>query len=387
MGKKVVILLLAALVFSMVSTAYGQEGEKEKIKDYIGRLEEKLNLAKKEKDNKRVLKIWELIKEQKLRLKRLALPKVVKPEISLKKKAPPPAPGVSGTFYIRYLKGLTNSAVINNFDIDRAYLTFKGNLSDNFAYSVTLDSARAAGMMYTFLKYAYVDLNNVVEMDKNNLNVRVGLQPTFWSTWVDGYFGMRIIASSMVGLDGGVTTSDFGLGGLGKIDLAGLSANYLVTALNGSSFTAVENNSSKNIAGRVDSEVLPGVTVGVGGQVENVGSSSAGAKLATALVGCKNDELKSYLELLYGKGTLGISAAGSYALGGLYGIFGRVDIYDPNRSINDDGLTRIWTGVTYDWNKNVKLVLDYDAVSYASAAATNAGKTVSQAAVRTQIVF
>lgn len=408
MLKKLSFLLLLVFAVLMVPAAFGQDVEAEKIQSYIKKLEEKMDLAKKAKDKKKALKIEEMIKEQSVRLKSAAEKEkqkaaetasaVSEDKINelvakaLAKKAPAPSP-ISGTFYIRYIKGLSNSPVVNNFDIDRAYLTFKNNLGDNAAYSVTLDSARTNGMMYTFLKYAYVDLNNVAAMEDNKLNIRIGLQPTFWSPWVDSYLGMRVVASSMVGLDGGVTTGDFGVGGLGKINIGGVSANYLLTALNGSGYTAIEGNAGKNVAFRVDSEVTPGVTIGLGGQIENVGSSSTGGKLATALAGYKCKYGKTYFELMYGKGTLGYSLAGNYDLGTFqealknYGVFGRVDIYDPNRSVDNDGLTRLWTGVTYDWNKNVKLIADYDAVSYASAAAANAGKTVSQVALRTQIVL
>ena len=85
---------------------------------------------------------------------------------------------------------------------------------------------------------------------------------------------------------------------------------------------------------------------------------------------------------------MGYSVAGSYDLDALLadtGVFARVDIYDPARGTANDGLTRIIAGGTYDWSNSVKLVADYTAATYASAAAANAGQTLSMIGARAQI--
>ncbi|MBU0501745.1 MAG: hypothetical protein KJ811_00680, partial [Candidatus Margulisbacteria bacterium] len=291
---------------------------------------------------------------------------------------------------------LTNSSTINNFDISRAYLTFKSAVGENANAKVVLDSGRVSSTrLDTFVKYAFVDLTDIPTFIPGvTKTVRIGMQPTYWSPWVDGLLGLRVVASSMVGMgdESNITTSDFGVGGLGTITMGDMpKVNYLVTVLNGSSFAAAENNKGKNIAARVNSEVLPGVTVAAGGQIEDVGSASTGEKLGNVLVGYNNDMLKSYLEVAYGKGALGYSAAGLVDLGALesmldkYGVFARVDIYDGDRTASNNALTRVIGGATYDYNSQVKLVADLTSTTYGSAASTNAGQTVTSMALRTQI--
>jgi hypothetical protein len=313
-----------------------------------------------------------------------------------KRSVPGEGAQVSGTVFIRYLKGLTNTSFVNNFDLNRAYVTIKSKLGDNADAKVVLDSQRSTGMLDTFLKYAYVDLKNTIPADLIpgvTVNTRIGAQPTYWSSWVDKILGLRVVASSMVGLDGGVTTTDIGLGVLGKGSIEGMPAvNYLLTALNGSSVYATETNSGKTIAGRVDSEVYPGVTVALGGQVADLESDGDyGGRLANALVAYKADQGAAYAEAMYGQGALGYSVAGIYNLGAMdgalnaYNVFGRVDIYDPNRNTDNDGRTRLYAGMTYDWNENVMLVVDYDSVTYGSASTISPDTTMDMIALRTQI--
>ena len=305
---------------------------------------------------------------------------------------PPEVAEVSGTVFVRYINGIENSPVINNFDIDRAYVTIKKSIGDSADAKVVLDSGRQTGKLDTFLKYAYVDLKNILKMTGFSMHSRIGMQPTYWSAWVDNIVGLRVVASSMVGLDSGVTTSDFGVGGLGTVNLGEmLSFNYLVTALNGAGFDAAENNVGKNFAARVDSEIMPGLIAALGAQIADVDTSDSGARLGNVLLGYKTDLTKAYIEMVYGSGTVGYSASAYFNFGALedgmaaYGLFARGDVFDPNRDVDDDGWTRYWVGGTYDWNKNVKLVLDYEAVAYEGSAATNPGQTVSQIALRTQI--
>jgi hypothetical protein len=303
-----------------------------------------------------------------------------------RKGAPSGGGDVSGTLFISYTKGLSNSTIVNNFDINRAYLKIKKQLGTNAKAKVVLDSLRtgSTGMLETFVKYAYVDLQDTLPENMvpgGNMDLRIGLQPTFWSSWVDGILGLRVVASSMVGLDGGITTSDFGVGALGTVGVAGLpKINYLFTALNGSSVAAAETNAAKNIAFRFDSEVVPNIIVGGGGQVANVESDGDyGSKVLTGLVAYKTEPTKAYAELAYGMGALGISVSASQALTEKIGVFCRADVWDPNRTVSDDQTTRLWAGVTKDWNKNVKLVADVSSMSIGT------GDASTQIALRTQV--
>ncbi|OGC38768.1 hypothetical protein A2526_04290 [candidate division WOR-1 bacterium RIFOXYD2_FULL_36_8] len=270
--------------------------------------------------------------------------------------------------------------------ITRAYITATEKLGTNAIAKVTLDTLTGGN---SFLKYAYVDLLDFVAIDNFNLNARIGVQPTYWSNWVDSFLGLRVVSASMLSSSYADPTADIGLGLMGAINVEYLpSVNYLVTGLNGNGLNP-ENDRAKDLAGRLDAEVLPGVTVGLGAKVENIGQSVGTTdlrKLLNVLVGYKADMGKVYGEVAYGKNTMGLSAAGLLNLGAFdemmnpYGLFARVDIYDPNRGVGSDSVTSIFVGGTYNWNSNVKLVADYDSTTQNST-------TTSQVSLRTEILF
>lgn len=295
---------------------------------------------------------------------------------------------VSATVFARYQKALSNSAVTNNFDITRAYLTLQGPISSNAAGKVTLDANNGSRTVGTgsmaFLKYAYVDLLNVIPegaIPGVVVDTRIGLQPTYWSAWVDGILGLRVVAASLQANQALAPTADFGIGALGTIDLMGTNANYVMTATNGNGFTAGETNSTKDVAVRLDAEVMPGVILAGGAQINNVGTSGTGTKQLNLLGAYQVDAFTAYLEALYGLNGLGFSVAGIYDATEDVGLFARADLWDPLRSNNSsaDQITNIWAGVTYDWNDNVMIVAD------AMSAQVGSGTAAITGTLRTQI--
>ena len=295
---------------------------------------------------------------------------------------------VSGTIFASYTKGLSNSTVINNFDVTRAYLTVEKGLGDNASAKLTLDAGSAFIPTQTkpsILKYAYVDLNNTLQgaISGVTVNARFGLQPTYWVDYVDGILDLRVVSTSLAGLSAGsgagLVTSDMGLGAMGVINVAGLpEANYVITALNGAG-NVVETDAAKTLAGRVDAVVAPGVTLALGAQASNVDRDGTGAKLLNALVAYDADLYKVYGELLYGQNGIGYSVAGTYDITDKCGVFGRVDIADPDRNVSDDQTTRLFAGVSKDWNSNVKLIADLEGVTVGT------GDMSTQVVLRSQI--
>jgi S-layer homology domain len=295
---------------------------------------------------------------------------------------------VSGTIFASYTKGLSNSTVINNFDVTRAYLTVEKGLGDNASAKLTLDAGNAflpTIAKSAMLKYAYVDLKDTLSgiIPGVTVDARLGLQPTYWVDYVDGILDLRVVSASLAQLSAGsgaaLIPSDMGLGAMGVINVAGLpEANYTITALNGAG-NVIETDAAKTLAGRVDSEVAPGVTVAFGAQISDIDRDGTGSKLANALVAYKADQYEAYGELMYGQGGIGYSAAGTYNITDKCGVFGRVDIADPSRDVSDDQTTRLFAGVVKKWNPNVKLIADIEGVTVGT------GDMSTQVALRTQI--
>jgi len=293
---------------------------------------------------------------------------------------------VSATVFARYQKNVQNSGIVNNFDITRAYLTLQGPIGGNAAGKVTLDANNGSRTVGTgsmaFLKYAYVDLLNVIPegaIPGVAVDTRIGLQPTYWSSWVDGILGLRVVAASLQGNQALAPTADFGVGALGTVDLLGVNANYVVTALNGPGFTAGDTNTGKDVAVRVDAEVMPGLILAGGVQANNVTSSGVGTKQANFLGAYQVEALTTYLEILYGLNGLGLSVAGIYDVTEDVGLFARADQWDPSRAASNDQILNIWAGATYDWNDNVVLVADV------MSAQVGGGTAALTGTLRTQI--
>ncbi|PYO88617.1 MAG: hypothetical protein DMD58_11950 [Gemmatimonadetes bacterium] len=79
-----------------------------------------------------------------------------------------------------------------------------------------------------------------------------------------------------------------------------------------------------------------------------------------------------------------ISAFGVYHLASSSKVafIGRVDVFDPNTNVANDGNTRIIAGASYQLSPNVRLLADLDRLK-----AQGAGNAVNQALFQAQFVF
>lgn len=294
--------------------------------------------------------------------------------------------GVSGVVYFAYVKNLQNSGITNNFDIERVYVTLKNKLSGNASSKVTFDVGRASGStanLYSYLKYAYVDLMDVMPGGLGATNVRIGLQPTYWIGYADKVLGIRYISKSLTDLNSVLSSADFGVGGYGDVNIAGLpKAKWYGAVINGAGYKSQETNSAKTINLRVDAEVAPGLTIAGGGQIEDVGTSSTvNPKLVNGLVAYKAEGLKTLLEAFYGKNALGVSGGVVYEVVPAINLIARVDSYDPDRGTDNDQTTTVIAGASYDWGSSVKLAADIKSMT------TGTADPVAVAELRSQISF
>ena len=301
--------------------------------------------------------------------------------------------GVSGTMFVSYNKNVSNSGITNNFNVNRAYLNVARGLDGNTEAKVTLDTAGLG--TNTFVKNAYVTLKGLGSglIPGVTASTTVGIQPTYWIGYADSILGIRVVSRGIVETEMGEASADAGLGFAGTMMIPYLpKMNYVGTVMNGGGFTVAEANAGKDIAGRVDMVAYPGVTVALGGQIENVTAGSTGNKMVNLLGAYAGTQGKVMAEIAYGKGASAYSVAGTYDLVNMwdalanYGALARVDIVDPSRTTASDGHTRIIVGGTYDWSKAVTLVLDATSTTYAAASPNAlAGLTATSAALRAQI--
>jgi len=309
---------------------------------------------------------------------------------------------VSGELRFAWQKGMQNVNIKDNFDVTRAYLTFKKKLSGDANVRITLDVSRLTAAstggvtttvspqrLFDFLKYAYVELPllqpSSTQIIPISVTGKIGLQHNMWIDWVEHIWNNADVMKVFADNEGVMSSSDFGLGLTGKMTLPYLpnDVEYHTVMMNGTGYGAQETNSDKDWGLRLNTDVYTSDmlgTVTVGGYIYarnylfNTNTSWAQTKkTAGALVALKNDDYGNvYAEYLKGNGQDG------YSIGGYLtpmpsviklGVLARVDSYDPNNLLGNPVLTnRTLYGIFYNFNKETKVALDVQSSQVGSAA-------------------
>ncbi|MFA5113355.1 MAG: hypothetical protein WC529_03545 [Candidatus Margulisiibacteriota bacterium] len=315
---------------------------------------------------------------------------------------------VGGVIFFRWQKYTQNAGTnVNNFDVDRAYIDIKKKLDWGAASRVTLDVARITGAarqnLFDYLKYAYVEMPlnvSAFQIVPWEMTAKVGLQHTVWIDWADKALNLRYIAKSLVDNEGVMSSSDFGVGALGKVMIAGLpEIEYHGTVLNGTGYATNESDGKKAVALRLNTTAYDAgdngkVLLGAFGNVESLKSDfsfNGSMKQAGLDLVYKHDLGAANLE--YVTGSKSSKKINGYSLGGIFNVgtalgflpdlslFARLDNYDPSAAASNDEKKKTFYGVTYDWGKDVKLALDMQ------TAQTGSGTTTSILYAHSSITF
>ena len=142
----------------------------------------------------------------------------------------------------------------NRFDLDRIYLTAKGQVFDEGKVQVTTDLFRGSsyrqpdsiaklyyGGFAVRMKFAFMDYT-----PEKFLSVKIGLIPTVWPSFVDGIWKYRGISASVSDLQSYSPTSDVGVSV--SYALPGKMGDLSGFVLNGSGYTSAETNRYKDVA-------------------------------------------------------------------------------------------------------------------------------------------
>jgi hypothetical protein len=172
-------------------------------------------------------------------------------QAAVMKPAPPVAPSmqVSGQAFAYYT--YTTSGIegkdFNRFDLDRLYLTAKGQVFEDGKFQLTTDLYRntATGSYYSGfalrVKFAFFDYTPASE-----LSIKFGVIPTVWPGFVDGVWKYRGISATITDRQGYYSTADIGM----SVSYALPERMGDVTGfiLNGNGFTSPETNRFKDFA-------------------------------------------------------------------------------------------------------------------------------------------
>lgn len=304
----------------------------------------------------------------------------------------PPQLTVSGVMYGQYnyaLRSATGAGHANNFDVTRAYLNFLGKFSDGVGSRVTADIYRNSdGSLAYRLKYGFASWNP----KGSAFTYKLGMIQTPFVEYNEQLWDYRVQGTDATDRAGYLASSDFGIGVDGTWGGEKLTVNAGI--YNGEFYSRTPGDNHKDVAGRVSLRVLAsddatrlgglrltafalvGQPTGDGTRERYIGQVSYRKKkfwLAAELMGARDrvDTGATVLPTVKGRlasvfGVVKVDPKNKVAL------LGRFDWHDRNTAVDNDALSRIIGGVSYQLNTNLRALIDVDHVWYQGGSPTPA---------------
>jgi hypothetical protein len=308
--------------------------------------------------------------------------------------------GVAYAGYVYQLKDTANH--VNNFDVTRAYINVIGKFAYGIGTRVTADIYRNTdGSLAYRLKYAYATWTP----EKSALTFKFGQMHTPFIDWEENLWDYRMQGTMALERAGYMSSSDFGAGVDGNWGFDKVSMQ--VGVYNGENYNKAPGDQRKDLMGRLSVRVLgtdqPGRTGGLrltgygqigkptsGGKRQRyIGMLSYRSKVVTlaAEYAATKDTVTSPASGLK-KGRV-ISAFGVLRVPkSKVQIIGRFDSTDPNTDVDNDRTSRIIAGVAYQLSDNLRILGDFDHLTYQGGTTTPALEAVrSQALFQIQFTF
>ena len=311
----------------------------------------------------------------------------------------------TGFFY--QLKDTANHA--NGFDINRAYINVIGRFSGGVTGRVTADIYRQAGdnsLRYR-LKYAYFTYtphNSPLTYKLGQIHTPcIDWEEALWDYRMQGPMAME--RGDLVTPRSYLSSSDFGLGVDGKWGPD--KVNMQVGIYNGENYNGGPGDQRKDVMGRVsfrlkdtdDSSRTGGLRLTGYGQYGKPTSGGARRRLL-GMVSYKSKRITLAGEYAYTKDSV-TAPASPELTGGVTSVYGvyklqnskvaliaRVDLVDPSTDTGNNRQTRFIGGASYQLSPNVRLLADYDGVTYEGGTPTpGLEATRSQALFQAQFTF
>jgi len=319
-----------------------------------------------------------------------------------------PSPvSVSGVVYAQYNYAVGDTAAhSNNFNVTRAYLNVTGRFAGGIATRVTGDIYQNADGSHAYrLKYAYAAWTP----EGSALTYKLGLIHTPWIDWEEGLWGYRMQGTIPVDRNGYMTSADFGAGVDGHF--SGEQVNFQAGFYNGEGYSHTPGDQRKDVMARASVRLMPtndGSKVG-GLRLSGYGQygKPTGGGTRQRLIGMLSYRSHQYTlaaEYLMARdsGTAATTLSGfacpadvlckghivsAYGVANIpntrVSIIGRLDLAQTASGNSATRTTRVIAGAAYQLAPNVRLLADYDALSYNSAYTPTAG----QYAARQQALF
>jgi len=310
----------------------------------------------------------------------------------------PPQISVGVLAYAQYLYQLKDTANhVNNFDVKRAYVNVVGRFAGGVYARITADiyvpSATDSSHTYR-IKYAYVQYTPA----GSPLAFKIGEIHTPWLDWEEALWDYRVQGTMALERSGYVSSAGFGVGVDGKWGPDKVNMQFTVTndrfysqsvgdqrkwAQARVSVRAMDTDDSSRVGGlRITGFADYGNAIGGGPHQRWLGMVSYKTKQLT----------------LAGEGAItrdpGPVNGHVYSAFGVYkipqskaAVLARVDIFHPQAGSTTDKQTRFIGGVSYQISPNLRVLGDWDYVSYQGTPTATQEATRSQALFQTQFNF
>lgn len=256
----------------------------------------------------------------------------------------------------------------NGFQLRRVYFTYDRDISETFSVRFRLEMNSAGGELLTpYIKNAYLAWKNLIPSS----TIYFGAQGT--PTWgvAEKVWGYRAIAKTIMDFRKVGSSSDLGIGIKGKLTESG-SLGYHALIANGEGKKG-ESNEYKKIYVSIPIVVMDNIHIVPIADYEG-GADDMTKQTMALFVGMTGKTVKAGVEVFQkthakvnnGDDLIenGISVFGSVKVTESVKGFARLDIYDPNTDMDDDGLNYIIAGIDYEAEKGVNIMPNIRVESY-----------------------
>ncbi|MDP3434204.1 MAG: porin [Bacteroidota bacterium] len=355
--KKLLLLIIVLVVFVLTSSSQSTD-------DILNGLVQKNLIAQKEADS---IRAEAAIATQANLAKVKAFPVNAAKKITL-----------AGYTQIRY-QALEQTGAIDGFDIRRARIDLKGNISPYWGYRLQFDLAGSPKLIDA---YAELKVNDYLNITFGQAKIPFSLENLTSSPkleLIDRSQAVEALTARGKDVGGNQNGRDIGIllgGTLLKLKNRPV-VDYRLGVYNGSGINTADKDEEKDYAARLifypvtglafsgawydGSRFVPEVKTGtvVTTPSKIVNRDRLGFDLSYDL---KNFSLRS--EYIYGKDDL-TEREGYYVLGAYYflqkkvQVVAKYDFYDADKAKADDASTWVVLGANYNFNANTKLLVNY----------------------------
>jgi hypothetical protein len=277
---------------------------------------------------------------------------------------------ISGLVQARY-QDFQQAGVNNSFDVHRARLDARGNITDNWSYEVYTEFAATTKLLEAYTTYSFGDF---LKINAGQFKVPLSYESLVGDSqldFIDRSQTVEALAGRSKDVIGNQIGRDLGVEVYGSF--AKVSDHYLfdytLGLFNGAGIDVTsDNNNYKDFAGRL--VIHPIKALSLGGSLyegEDVATGSAKSQVRNRY-GFDGQFVSGPLSIAaeYLHGTdAAVNRDGWYAQAGYYvipkflQILGKYDTYDPNKTKPTDRTYIYTAGVNLVFNRWTKLSVDY----------------------------